>query len=298
MTNTKRWLDELPLESHEREHLLVGKSARPADGAIDANWRALCLALGTTAAAGAVASSAAANAVSASTAAASSVSASTAVGSSLAASKVAGTGLLLVVTKSLAVGVAVGFAVMGVGTVAVRLSANHQQPAASAKPVQAPTARQPSEAAMPAPMAPQADRIASSPVSLLAGASSSVPAPRERASASTPTLNPAIAPTTATPAAAASPEDKAASLLQQARELAELKRLIDSGATTEALRRLDKNFSTDAVSVLSEERDALYVQALARAQRHQEARSFARRFLVRYPHSPYFEAMRQLLGKE
>ena len=59
MTNTKRWLDELPLGSGERELLLVGKAARPAEGAIDANWQALCAALGTTAISGTFATSAA-----------------------------------------------------------------------------------------------------------------------------------------------------------------------------------------------------------------------------------------------
>jgi len=95
-----------------------------------------------------------------------------------------------------------------------------------------------------------------------------------------------------------SAEEKTASLARQARELAELKRLIDHGSATEALSRLDKNFSAGTPSVLSEERDALYVQALARAQRRDEARRFARQFLVRYPHSPYFETMRQLLTEE
>jgi TolA-binding protein len=74
--------------------------------------------------------------------------------------------------------------------------------------------------------------------------------------------------------------------------------LIDKGANDEALRRLDKDFHADSASLLSEERDALYVQALARAQRRDEARALARQFLVHYPHSPYFETMRQLLGEE
>ncbi|HET7538907.1 MAG TPA: hypothetical protein VFK05_03520, partial [Polyangiaceae bacterium] len=95
-------------------------------------------------------------------------------------------------------------------------------------------------------------------------------------------------------AAVGSEADKTASLSQQARELAELKRLIDSGASSEALRRLEH--SPEAASLLTEERDALYVQALARAQRRDEARTAARRFLAHYPHSPYFETIRQLLA--
>src|SRR4051795_3571715 len=102
MTKTKRWLDELPLESRERELLLVGKAARPAQGAIDANWQALSLTLGATAAAGGAGTSAAA-----------AHSLSTQVGTSVAAGKVAGAGLVLAGAKSLAIGAVVGLAMMG-----------------------------------------------------------------------------------------------------------------------------------------------------------------------------------------
>jgi hypothetical protein len=277
MTKTKRWLDELPLESCERELLLVGKSARPAPGAIDANWQALSVALGATAVSGVATSSIAANAVSAK------------VGTSIVASKAASAGLLLAAAKSLAVGAAVGLAVMGAGAVAERSSRSNEGPAGVAKPTQA--ASTPRATAEPAAIAARVDEVAVAPVTSAPFAASGLPAPRERFATSNPALNQADAP------AHASPPDKAASLSQQARELAELKRLIDNGATSEALRRLP-NFGGDAVSVLSEERDALYVQALARAQRREEARAFARRFLIRYPHSPYFETMRQLLTEE
>ncbi|HET7545708.1 MAG TPA: hypothetical protein VFK05_37830, partial [Polyangiaceae bacterium] len=105
MTNTKRWLDELPADSSERELLLVGKSARPAEGMVDANWRALCVALGTSAAAsGALSTGVASNALSAS------ASVPAQIGSAAVASKAASAGLLLMIGKSLVVGVAVGLA--------------------------------------------------------------------------------------------------------------------------------------------------------------------------------------------
>jgi len=277
MTKTKRWLDELPLESRERELLLVGKSARPAHGAIDANWQALSVALGTAAVSSVATSSVAANAVSAK------------VGTSIAVGKAASAGLLLAAAKSLAVGAAVGLAVMGAGAVAEHASQSKEPPAGSAKPTQAPTARRPTTE--PTSIAAQTDETAVAPVNALPFAAPGPSASRERFVPSNPALNQADTP------ASASAADKAASLSQQARELAELKRLIDSGATSEALRRLT-NFGGDAVSVLSEERDALYVQALARARRRAEARAFAKRFLIRYPHSPYFETMQQLLAEE
>jgi hypothetical protein len=291
MTDTKRWLDELPLQSHERELLLVGKSARPAEGAIDTNWRALCTALGTTAGvAGAVSSGVAGNAISAS------ASASGKVGSTLLASKAAGAGLSLVVAKSLAVGVAIGLAVMGVGVLAEHSSRTEERPAKSAKPSPASNARRPEVQSIPAWPAPQPGSAASA-TALVGPIASSSPA-RERLATNNPSPSQGGAPAAASVGAPAAPDDKTASLSQQARELAELKRLIDSGAPNEALRRLDQNFSADAASLLSEERDALYVQALARAQRRDEARSFARRFLARYPHSPYFETMSQLLSEK
>lgn len=295
MTKAKRWLDELPLESSERELLLVGKAARPADGAIDANWRALCVALSTTAAASVVVTGAAANSASSSPSVVAATSAK--VGSSIVVSKAASAGLLVVITKSLAVGLAVGFAVMGAGAMAEHMSADKEPRAAVKKTVATSTAPRPSAGSMPTPNVAPADSIASAPAQLPRGSSSSLPPSRERFSSS-PTPGPAPTPVVAAAAAAVSPEEKAASLLQQARELAELKRLIDNGATSEALRRLDKDFRANTVSALSEERDALYVQALAGAQRSQEARAFARQFLIRYPHSPYFEAMHQLLDKE
>jgi len=296
MSKTKRWLDELPLESSERELLLVGKSARPAHGAIDANWQALSLALGATAAAsGAGTSVIAAQSVSAKVGA--SISASAKVGTSIAAGKLAGAGLVVASAKSLAIGAVLGLAVMGAGALVEASSRNDEPPATVVKPTQVPIERRaPPSGAPPTRFAAEPSELAIAPTSSAPEAMpSSPPPPRERSGASSPALNQASA---SALASAPSPADKTASLSQQARELAELKRLIDSGATSEALRRLDTNFSAEAVSVLSEERDALYVQALDRAQRRDEARAFARRFLARYPRSPYSETMRRLLAAE
>jgi len=296
MTSTKRWLDELPLGSGERELLLVGKAARPAEGAIDANWQALCAALGTTAISGTFATSAAASSSAAPAAASASAAASAKVGASIAVGKAASAGLFVVAAKSLALGVGIGLAVMGAATV-VQHSTRSALPATVTKPIPVQPARRPllSAPQLPVTAAPVATEAA--PVASSSG-TSAVSRAREPGIVSNPIpaqlggVQPAVA------ASATSTDEKTASLARQARELAELKRLIDHGSATEALGRLDKNFSAGTPSVLSEERDALYVQALARAQRRDEARTFARQFLVRYPHSPYFETMRQLLTEE
>ncbi|HYP75047.1 MAG TPA: hypothetical protein VER12_03795 [Polyangiaceae bacterium] len=286
MTNPKRWLDELPLESHERELLLVGKAARPAEGTLEVNWQALSAALGAAAASSTVVSGVAAQ----------SVSASAKVGSSLVASKAAGTGLLLIAAKSLALGVVVGLAVMGGASMAERAIGGGVR-AATPQSVRNPRA----PAALPAPTpfaAPTAAPLAADSLASASSPSATVPGSslraRSLANGAASTLPASRAPATSTLSA----EERTASLSRQARELAELKHLIDNGATTEALRRLDEIRSTDAASVLAEERDALQVQALARAQRRPEARAAARRFLLRYPASPYFETMRQLLTEE
>lgn len=288
MTNTKRWLDELPLESQERELLLVGRSARPAAGAIDANWQGICAALGTTAGVG----------VAASSAAASTVSASAKVGTSMVVSKVAGTGLVVAAAKSLAVGAVVGLALMGASTV-VEQSLNARKPSAPLNgSAPATTARRVLAEPTPTSVAARSDHASSASVASASNPTPSSSAPRERVAASANAL--ATAPTAAATAAlsAMSPEARSASLAQQARELAELKRLIDSGAAHEALRRLNEHFNAATASLLSEERDALYVQALARAQRRGEAQAYARQFLVHYPHSPYAEIMHRLLTEK
>jgi hypothetical protein len=283
MTIRKRWLDELPLGSSERELLLVGKSARPAAGAIDATWQALSVALAATAVSSLATSSVVTKSVSAK------------VGTSIALGKATSAGLLVAAAKSLAVGAVVGFTVMGAGAVVERVSQSDERPRTVVKNTQPPSAARASAASLPGPNIAPPGAVAIAPVGSVPGATPVLPAPGERSTVSSSAPNPGNA-LSAAPIASAT--DKSRSLSQQARELAELKRLIDNGATGEALRRLDTNFEVGTGSVLSEERDALYVQALDRAQRRAEARFFAQQFLARYPHSPYFETMRRLLAKE
>jgi len=301
MTKTKRWLDELPRVSSEYELLLAGRSARPAPGAVDADWQALCVALGT----GAVATSVAASSI-----AESSVAGHVSGGSSLVLGKASSAGLCVAAAKSLAIGVVAGLSVMGAGTLVERSNHGHGGPQAAAKPTLAATGQRPSVAPIAAPIAAHPDQLPAPSAPLPSASSAAFVAPPARSVESPPLLNQPGGPS---PSSITSPSvetdetdetdktdktDKTASLSQQARELAQLKRLIDSGASSEALRRLDQNFSADATSALSEERDALYVQALDRAQRRAEARAFAQRFLARYPHSPYVETMRRLLAEE
>ena len=276
MTRERRWLDELPLESAERELLVAGRAARPSGDDVDASWRAFLLAAsGTTSAA---ASAGAARAMSAKAA---------------IATKASTAGLLSVATlKSFAVGIALGVGVSTAGALVERAHPRQAAPASAARGTLAPGARP--NATMPKQPLPVAAPVALPPVP-------AAPEQGGNAELSLRAAPHAATPTASNPATTVAPEPGAAasapsgsSLSAQARELAQVKRLLDAGATAEALRQLATNFSAGEPTALSEERDALYVQALARAGRGVEARTRAREFLSRYPRSPYVTSIRRL----
>lgn len=88
------------------------------------------------------------------------------------------------------------------------------------------------------------------------------------------------------------------SLSAQARDLAQIKRLLDAGAIDEALRRLQVSTNQEIQPELGEERDALHIEALAKANRLSQASHVAERFFSRYPNSPHRERIRKLLGSQ
>jgi hypothetical protein len=280
MTLESRWLDELPLESAERELLVAGKAARPSRDDVDANWRAFSIALGgpTSAAASAGASHA--------------ISAKAASGF---ATKASAAGLLSAATmKSFAVGIALGVGVSAGGAVIERVRPPQARPASAASRPLAPGADPTGRVPKPLP------RTGALPISApLATAfeQGSRAEPSVRAAPHTAPAAAAIPAPTSAPAlggAAPASAPSGPSLSAQARELAQVKRLLDAGATAEALRHLTTNFSAGEPSALSEERDALFVQALTRAGRGAEARARAREFLSRYSRSPYLESIRRV----
>lgn len=277
----KRWLDELPLESAERTLLLAGKSAHPPSGTADANWQALCVAL--SAPAGLATGGSAA------------YSASVKAASSGIVSKAGAGGLLSAATlKSFAVGVALGVGVSGTSVVVSRVTRPDERPRVAVNPkLKAPepraTAPHPTTAAAPAEASG-----AAAPSSSALGETSSLPSedgPHATSSAPTHLETPTPVPTASSPLGDTS-------LSEQARELAVVKRLLDAGAATQALRRLEASFGAGTLSTLVEERDALYVQALSQGGRRSEASAAAQRFIDRYPRSPYLAMMRRLVGDE
>ena len=265
MKASKTWLDQLPLDSHERQLLEAGKAEHPPRGAVDQGWQELRIALGGAATASALASSKAA--------ATTATSASSAL-----AGKAAGSGLGAVVyAKSVAIGCAVALSVLGGGRWVYRLA----EPSVARPPVRQEPAVEPTARVAPARSSSVSslDSVAPSSEPVSADTAPKKPkAPAPEAAAA-----PATAGTTPTP-----------TLAEQARELAQIKRLLDAGDTSSALRRLETSFAERAHGQLSEERDALLVQAVEKSGDRERAGQLARQFLARYPNSPQRGKMRAL----
>lgn len=381
MTELHRWVDELPLESPDRELLLVGKEARAPEGSRDRGWQALVVALGaasTTAALTAPAAGAVAGATKTAIAAKTTTAlqlAEAAMGTAqatAAAKGALGGASLLIGLKSIAVGFGLGLGVLGVTEVAQRVvdrapahSVSAHASASTPHRLQKPshgTASRPlptnmpteaTEASAPQAVAPDHALPASSTNPPLASASvddevihrtpTNTTVPRELvlAGSSASEQQPMaavqrggetgvaiprageseavavvakgvteqhpmqVAPhsndpsgTAKSKASALADRARTTSLAEQARELAQIQRLIDAGATTEALRRLEASLDTNTDSGLAEERDALHIRALIKAQRTTQAALLAKRFIQRYPNSPQTESMRRFLQPE
>lgn len=309
MTKINRWIDELPEHSPDRVLLGAGRSARPPKGSKEAAWQAITLSLGTAATMTTLSAQASSELATHAIAGNAAVAAQASTAKAVAGA----TGLSLGV-KSVAIGFAIGMGLLGVGEVADR--GTEQAPAASVSRVELPTTEAASQhplsqtftsqpgavepTAIPSsetiPEARQHASALSKPRPAESDIEQSEPAPTGRVSHSA-----RIAPPNAIVAAPnqqSLPTAKAPGLAEQARELAHIQRMLDAGASAEAIRQLEASMGSDPQSGLAEERDALYVQALVKAQRTTQATTWARRFLQRYPSSPHLEKMRRIVSAE
>jgi hypothetical protein len=84
-------------------------------------------------------------------------------------------------------------------------------------------------------------------------------------------------------------------LTKQAYEIARVKHLIDTGSSTVALSLLEASRQNNEHFAFSEERDALYIDALKNSEKMTLAKNQAARFILKYPKSPHVEKMRQLV---
>jgi hypothetical protein len=135
----------------------------------------------------------------------------------------------------------------------------------------------------PAPQIVYVDRPAPAPPEALA-APPSVPAP------------PAPPPTvvaTSTPAASvpSAPPSRASQLSAERVMLDEARAAIAQGEPARALERLERHRRTFSSPILGEERDAMRVEALAKAGRHDEAVAAAAVFHKRWPESLFASAV-------
>jgi len=117
-----------------------------------------------------------------------------------------------------------------------------------------------------------------------------VPAPQAVPFATATATAPAV-PTEAPPAAsnaapaAAAPSARASQLSAERILLDEARAALAQGDPARALDRLERHRRTFAVPLLAEERDAMWVQALVKAGRYDEARARASAFRRRSPDS-------------
>jgi hypothetical protein len=138
---------------------------------------------------------------------------------------------------------------------------------------------------------PVVDQVQPPPVRVISEALTATPTPP----------GPAEQPNTLGPVVVTTPIVKASRgsvLTKQAQEIARVKHLIDTGSSTAAISRLEASLQNNEYSAFSEERDALYVDALESSGRKTQAKSRAARFILKYPKSPHVEKMRQLVRSE
>lgn len=315
MKHEGSWRQSLPSDAPEREFLLAAEGDRPPAAAVDRGWTALCAAAGiasvTTVAAPGFAASAAPTA---SAAAAKTAATATAATVGKAALGVVGTS---VAAKAVVVGFVVGMGALSM-SYAVRqvrtssLAPSAAMPAASTqRAARTGVALQPGQVASPTAVSP----AAASSTTLLPDALSSLPN-HQVAAEITPQSGPKRALESSSASGGASRRDARGldstvaqspgndvrdhndSLAVQAEQLAQLKRLLDSGSTHEAAAQLQTLAARGELSALAEDRDALLIQALVKTGRSAEATGLAERFFKRYPTSPHRQGLRKLLGFE
>lgn len=123
-------------------------------------------------------------------------------------------------------------------------------------------------------------------------------APRAPAAAPSPVVAPPVVPEAA-PAEPAASLDKprapaaGSTLAEEGKLLGKARQLVQAGRTHEALELLQSSAQRYPRSVLSQEREVLTIEALAASGAASVAKQRARRFLERYPASPYVDRLQR-----
>lgn len=314
------WLDSLPADAEERRLLHAGLAERPAHGAVDRGWNTFCTSVGVAAAAGAtlvtsaapvaaasgatlmasagpspvaaaVSSSTAAN-VTAAAAGASQGGLAAAAAAAAAATGNAGVGLavLPLATKATIIGFSIGLGMLGSAHVVERIGRPPAPQTMAPPPHRPPSAT--AELRRVPPKAQEQTEIQQVPLTELESTADAPHRPVSNTAHPAPDVGRYPSHTIDEVPARERP------LSAQAEELARIKRLLDSGATNEALAELRASVAAQALSLLAEDRDALYIDALKRSSNLAEAKRMAQSFCARYPHSPHRERFQGLLESE
>ncbi len=144
-------------------------------------------------------------------------------------------------------------------------------------------------APVPAPRTVYVDRNVPAPAVATVPASSTTTAP---SAAAAPTASSRVTPPPSLPASSVASSARDMAQLDVERAILDAARAaLVAGDSDEALRVLDRHARTYARPLLGEERDALFIQALARAGRAEEARSRADAFRRKNPESLFLPAV-------
>lgn len=286
MNDPRRWADgESDATGFERDLVRASRELEPPEGEKERIWVGIAASIGPGDGPGGSAAPAAAGAVGAS-------GATVAKGT---ASAVVTLGLL----KWAAIGAIGAGAALGVHRAASRPE-GHPVRAPSASPLAppaipslpAPPARV-ARSAEPVPQAPEPIRAAV-PVSPPAPSASLQSIPAQSATTTGALLEPP--PPSASPPASAppipdSPDDRTSRLRDESRMVGEARSALRRGDALAALSVLDALHGKHPAGGLSQESEALRIEALARLGRRAEARARAENFLRLWPSSPYVEVV-------
>jgi hypothetical protein len=292
MSDIRRWVDELPRDSAARQLLVESKKARSPQGSVDRGWQALSVTLGVGATMATLTTKAFANVVTESTTLASTTATSTTAASTtvlstggVVAAKATTLSIIgLFNLKWVSVSILVGIGALGSQSLITKVKPR-------AYDVRRPTTNLSSTVSLSSTSFSVVNEVHPREVRGVSEALTASPTPPGSVE-KTDTRAPVVV---TTPIVKAS---RGSVLTKQAQEVARVKHLIDTGSSTAAISRLEASLQNNEYSTFSEERDALYVDALENSGRTIQAKSRAARFILKYPKSPHIEKMRKLVRSE
>jgi hypothetical protein len=206
-----------------------------------------------------------------------------------------GSGGIDVIRTTIWKNVAIGFAMglLGIGAAQLAWHYSKPTPAAATVAIEAPPAANPA-VREPSPPEPAAELHADVPPKRPMERRAS-PSPRDPEPEPEPELEIGSSIASLPPAASADPVEKRKSQLKdESRMLREARAALQSRNPARALAILNEARKQYPALILSQEHEALVIDALLASGGKSDAESRARRFLLNYPQSPHAEKMRAI----